>query len=185
MLPTSFGITYKKEGNRCFTPGLGGIICCMKTCSKCYETKPLDQFYKAAGMRDGRRNDCIACNLAYSKASYKKEEAVRRATEWRKANPEKSKKSIDEWKKRHQVEVREYGYTRRYKISLEEARHWLANRTDCSICHRTENLHLDHDADSGEIRGWLCGSCNRGIGLLQHSPEVLLGAAAYLSREGE
>jgi hypothetical protein len=33
---------------------------------------------------------------------------------------------------------------------------------------------------SGMVRGMLCGNCNRGIGLLKHSPAILGAAAAYV-----
>lgn len=32
-----------------------------KQCTKCLETKPLDQFYRLASSSDGRRPDCKAC----------------------------------------------------------------------------------------------------------------------------
>ena len=36
----------------------------MKTCTKCGETKELDQFYKEAGNRDGLRKECKVCSSA-------------------------------------------------------------------------------------------------------------------------
>jgi hypothetical protein len=33
-------------------------------CNACGELKPLEQYYNAPGMRDGRRGDCIDCNKA-------------------------------------------------------------------------------------------------------------------------
>lgn len=38
----------------------------LKTCSKCGERKPLEQFNKHSGSRDGRRGYCKACHTAYS-----------------------------------------------------------------------------------------------------------------------
>lgn len=32
-----------------------------KSCFKCYKIKPLDDFYKHSGMKDGRLNKCICC----------------------------------------------------------------------------------------------------------------------------
>lgn len=35
----------------------------MKKCRKCGVLKPLEDFYRLAGMRDGHRHDCKTCNL--------------------------------------------------------------------------------------------------------------------------
>ena len=35
---------------------------------------------------------------------------------------------------------------------------------------------------TGKVRGLLCHSCNRGIGLLQDSPVVTSNATTYLNR---
>jgi hypothetical protein len=55
----------------------------------------------------------------------------------------------------------------------------------CAICSTPENgrysnLSIDHNHDTNEIRGLLCNSCNRGIGLLKDSPEVIRKAAEYV-----
>lgn len=44
-----------------------------------------------------------------------------------------------------------------------------------------KDLHVDHDHNWNEVRGLLCGSCNRGIGLLQENPQHLYKAAKYLT----
>ncbi len=54
----------------------------------------------------------------------------------------------------------------------------------CEICGTREDrstpLHLDHDHTTGAFRGWLCGNCNRAIGLLREEPARLLAAVEYL-----
>ena len=42
----------------------------MKTCTKCNETKPLDEFHRNAGSPDGRRANCQVCQNAQSMAFY-------------------------------------------------------------------------------------------------------------------
>ena len=41
-------------------------------------------------------------------------------------------------------------------------------------------LNLDHCHATGKVRGWLCHNCNRALGLLQDSPELMRRAAEYV-----
>ena len=52
----------------------------------------------------------------------------------------------------------------------------------CECCRKLprSGLNLDHDHATGEFRGWLCHSCNTGIGKLGDSVEGLEQALAYL-----
>jgi hypothetical protein len=54
----------------------------------------------------------------------------------------------------------------------------------CAMCDRPGEgrggLHVDHCHETGKVRGILCGSCNKGLGFLQESPELLRKAAWYL-----
>ena len=53
----------------------------------------------------------------------------------------------------------------------------------CECCGQVvERLELDHCHRTGDFRGWCCGRCNKGIGMLQDTLEGVLLAAAYLSR---
>lgn len=56
----------------------------------------------------------------------------------------------------------------------------------CAVCRRKPEsgsyLHVDHDHMTGHVRGLLCGSCNRGIGLLADEPKRLRAAAEYVAR---
>ena len=53
----------------------------------------------------------------------------------------------------------------------------------CECCGKLperSRLDLDHCHVTGIFRGWLCGSCNRGLGQLGDNLEGLARAAAYL-----
>lgn len=56
----------------------------------------------------------------------------------------------------------------------------------CEACGRFgvegRRLALDHDHKTGEFRGWLCGPCNRGLGLLGDSIAGVEALHAYLLR---
>lgn len=81
-----------------------------------------------------------------------------------------------------------YGITDNwYEVTL------AAQGNVCSICKRPETqkhtrtgdliaLAVDHDKDSGQKRGILCGMCNKGIGNLRHSIDLLRAAIAYLEK---
>lgn len=63
----------------------------------------------------------------------------------------------------------------------------MAQCGTCGICGEPEStgkkLAVDHNHDTGGMRGLLCGLCNRGLGSLRDSPELLDRAVAYLGGE--
>lgn len=53
----------------------------------------------------------------------------------------------------------------------------------CAICNQLPTggrLCVDHNHDSGDVRGLLCDNCNKAIGLFQDSPEVIISAVEYI-----
>lgn len=76
-----------------------------------------------------------------------------------------------------------------YGITLKEYNKILKKQEGgCAICGTTaleQALSVDHDHDTGEVRGLLCSNCNRGIGLLGDSSDTLMRAAEYLQGYGK
>jgi hypothetical protein len=62
----------------------------VKTCAVCGEAKPFADFYRAAGMKDGHRSECKACNLAARRAKYAENPRpyIDRVLKWQRANRE-------------------------------------------------------------------------------------------------
>lgn len=58
-------------------------------------------------------------------------------------------------------------------------------RSDGTTATESSRLVVDHCHRTGQIRGLLCATCNLVIGNAADSPEILLAAAAYLSRRRE
>lgn len=55
----------------------------------------------------------------------------------------------------------------------------------CAICRRSgATLHVDHDHETGAVRGLLCFDCNTSLGKLGDNLAGLLDAVAYLAQQG-
>jgi len=72
-----------------------------------------------------------------------------------------------------------------------EKRRWEAAKPkmtdfECPICRKTtisgltSKIVLNHNHTNGKILGWLCDSCNTGLGRFRDDPEVLREAIRYL-----
>jgi hypothetical protein len=82
-------------------------------------------------------------------------------------------------------EVRMSRNARLYGLTLEEYQEMLeAARGVCPICLKTRKLYIDHDHQTGRVRGLLCNRCNLGVGLLEDSAENLARGTAYLLEKG-
>jgi hypothetical protein len=55
--------------------------------------------------------------------------------------------------------------------------------TSCDLCNKTTQLLVfDHCHETLNHRGWLCSSCNKGIGLLGDTVESLERVVLYLQK---
>lgn len=111
-------------------------------------------------------------NAQYRKrrAEYKKTERGKEAEKrWRQSE---SAKEV----KRRSTLKRRYGLTPEQLVDMFEAQN-----KECKICLKTiDKYHIDHDHDSGIVRGLLCGPCNMALGLLKDNTETLRSAIEYL-----
>lgn len=78
---------------------------------------------------------------------------------------------------------------KKYGLSLEQYEEMLKRqRGVCAVCGHVcatgKILSVDHDHDTGRVRGLLCNSCNLGIGQLGDSLDRLRAATAYLESHG-
>jgi len=87
------------------------------------------------------------------------------------------------------VQLRTANALKRYGLSVDEYQALLrAQNNKCAICEapfgdeRKTAPHVDHDHDTGTVRGLLCWACNFGLGHFQDCREILILAAAYLKK---
>jgi hypothetical protein len=165
-----------------------------KTCRICGEVKPADDFYRAAGMADGYRSECKACNVAQRTRRYREDPAFRereivRVRQWQRDNPARHNETQRRIRARpgYAERMRAGHLKRKYGITLDEYDAMLAAQDGgCAICGAPEpdgqSLHVDHCHDTDAIRGLLCFRCNAGLGQFEHCVERLEAAAAYLRR---
>lgn len=96
------------------------------------------------------------------------------------------------WSQQNAHRIRNTNLKQNYGISLDEYEVLLAAQQGvCAICGKPEeqihystgvpkNLAVDHDHNSGAIRGLLCGHCNNLLGAADDDIEVLEAAIEYL-----
>lgn len=144
----------------------------LKTCRRCGTEKPLSEFHKDSGNKDGRCSYCKECNKAKTRA-------------WSAAN--KGRVQEHTRKRAEQGKFRDYNLRKKYGLTREAYAALLAAQGGrCAICgsedpgRGNKDFSVDHCHTSNQVRGLLCNTCNRGIGLLQDDPNVLERAAQYL-----
>lgn len=82
-------------------------------------------------------------------------------------------------------------FMKRYGITVEEYETRVADQRGlCAACGRVPQgerhhaeLHVDHDHETGQVRGLLCSPCNMALGLLSDDPNRMRGLIRYI--EGE
>lgn len=79
-------------------------------------------------------------------------------------------------------------------LSSADRREWNKIKPEfvpfkCPICHKvtiaglTSKIVLDHDHSNGQVRGWICDSCNTGTGRFKDDVRLLERAIRYLKKD--
>jgi hypothetical protein len=126
----------------------------MKRCPDCGQWKALDQFPRNKNSKDGRHSYCKPCHNARGKEPYE----------------------------RSYGGTRHYHLKRRYGIGADEFDELVVRQGGvCAICGRPDPEHLDHDHETGAVRGVLCcvlpGSARRRARAPELDPGSGTGAA--------
>ena len=90
------------------------------------------------------------------------------------------------YRKANSKRTKVYMLRRLYGLSFDDYNNMLTiQNNSCVICKTEESklprkLSVDHDHNSGKIRGLLCAYCNRALGLFNDEPSRILKAIEYL-----
>ena len=130
----------------------------MKTCTRCLESKEDSEFYlikRPPPRSPSLYRHCKPCHREVSK---------------------ENKAYSKNWE-----------LQKKYGITLEEYNEQISLRDSlCDICSTfAETLHVDHNHVTGKVRGYLCGACNRAIGLLKDNSAICREASYYLEKHGD
>ena len=172
-----------------------------KTCPKCERMLPITAYSRKKGSLDGREWRCREClsiqqtdaRVRMLKAGIDRDipseafcsqcEQTLPATAF---TPHVFRTNGLQKTCRLCVRVRKYGLTKSQYDSL-----LLAQDNKCASC-RIELAHeayrgaspvVDHDHNTGIVRGILCLLCNAALGNVKDDPEILLGLMRYLGYE--
>ena len=141
----------------------------MKTCNKCNIEKNESEFSKSNARQDGYQYQCKDCQNSYRKTPQA------RATQKRYTNSPQGKSNLRNWNLKN-----------KYNITPEQYEALLVSQDyKCAIC-RTDKpggrgrFHVDHDHETGQVRGLLCYSCNTSLGGFKDDPSITDAATNYL-----
>lgn len=126
-----------------------------KRCSRCGQTKPIEEFTLNRKRKGGRASWCKPCVSTYLKSGVKRKSRLKTT----------------------------YGISvERYNAMLAAQRGVCAVCGHPPTVDQIgrKHLHVDHCHLSGEIRGLLCSACNTALGLLRDDPAVIVKLHNYL-----
>jgi len=139
-----------------------------KICTGCQQEKPLTEFFSRGGkLVHLYKSQCKLCMQAKRQA-------------W----AEQNRDHLNDWRRNNWVvtnrRLRRRGATQDMYNAMYEAQ-----KGCCALCNEPEEkfswLCIDHDHETGKIRGLLCPNCNRGLGLLKDNANLLQKAAEYIT----
>lgn len=171
-----------------------------KECKNCGNFLPIEDFpIENRKKKNGEYYSYIRpyCKKCSSKLS----------NEWRKKNLDKNKEYSAKYRDKNREKIRELNRKRyhdnpevkqkqadrqkmlpkefrksasarsKYKLSVDE---YLSLPKACEVCGSTDKLSIDHDHNTGKVRGILCYRCNVALGFMAEDESRALGLAQYI-----
>ena len=136
----------------------------MRQCSKCKKTLPDSEFWKQG-------NQCKQCRRNYNNQ--------RRAQ-----LPKKQRQALDRAHYERNIEYKKARWIQvKYGLTPNQVSAMMPKDGLCPICKKVPTRWaIDHDHETGRIRGLLCLMCNSGLGFLKDSVSNLRNAIVYLEQ---
>jgi len=188
--------------------GVPKVIPFEKKCSRCKLIKPCEDFRKDNSHSNGLRSRCRDCERRDARDYQKSPGGRARRKEYEQKNRDKVLRGRKHYRENSPAyRAKQQRYMKEY-ASNEEVRRRVANNAlmrvfgitldqyenlaaaqdnRCAICGKPETgkrLSVDHDHQTGRVRGLLCGLCNTAIGKLNDDPALLEKAVTYLRQHG-
>jgi hypothetical protein len=131
----------------------------LKTCTKCGQTKTIEQFHRDRGKRDGRATQCKQCASAYHR-EYRKANQERLSLQqraWREANPERNKAMQRAWREanreRKAANTRKWSQENPDKVR-NASRKWAAANPERTLARAYKWREENKARHSENIRRW-------------------------------
>ena len=148
--------------------------------------------------------NCVSCaiktgleklnNKELMKPYRTKEKIKKRLDIWREENPEKyqeqykndiAKQKCREYYHNNKDSVKDTYLQTNYGITLKDYNFLLEKQNEkCKICNNEcptgKSLAVDHNHETGKVRGLLCKNCNIGLGMFFDNLDFLESAVLYL-----
>jgi len=150
----------------------------MKECQSCGEYKPLDNYSLCSRAADKLQYSCRQCQTDYARMKYQTDPDFR----------ERKRSSDKKWSKKESSVKKARNRRLKFYYGIDED-DWndlyLSQNGCCAICGIHESklgvrFHVDHDHETGVVRGLLCLKCNSGLGYFLDNVDFLRNAIGYL-----
>lgn len=152
-----------------------------KKCTKCGQSKKLSLFVPKYGKAKRLQKNRFTswCKKCHSK------DGVARIM---------IKKLDPLYRENRRLYARKRRFARRYGITIGDYQTLFAKQGNaCAVCRTKKNtidgcygtekqFPVDHDHNTGKIRGVLCDRCNRALGLLKDDIDVVKSLVSYLKK---
>jgi hypothetical protein len=104
----------------------------------------------------------------------------------RTTNREEWNAKMRAYQRKNRDKYYEYNAANRFGVTRSEIQAINATASVCEICGNPPNgkkrLAIDHDHDTGKLRGMLCHTCNLGLGAFKDNEVLLHKAFFYLMK---